>query len=118
MLEQKLTQVGLSVLESKVYSTLIRRSGLLAGTIAKKTNLSRSTVYSILDSLIKKGLISVSYEGRIKYFITEDLEKLEELIKQEELEITKKKQNLKTIIKELTEIKDTQNYIQDYHREI
>jgi sugar-specific transcriptional regulator TrmB len=104
MLINDLQKIGLSDKEAKIYLTLIKFQELSAGKIAKKTELPRPTVYSSLETLINKGLVSTSFVGRIKYFTVESLENLQELISQEEAGLAVKKNLLSDLQMQLQKI--------------
>ncbi|MFA6397608.1 MAG: helix-turn-helix domain-containing protein [Candidatus Paceibacterota bacterium] len=111
MLEEKLKSLGLRDHESSIYSVLLLNSPLNATSIAKKCHLSRSSAYTALSSLISKGLVGTSYKNDIKQFIAEDLDSLKQLIKNEEVELEKKKKvldeidlNLKTLNRKIINI--------------
>jgi len=57
MYEQILSQAGLYADQAKIYEILIKNGPLEAGKIAKKTDITRSLVYKILEELIEKGLV-------------------------------------------------------------
>lgn len=64
----KLEKLGFSGNEAKVYLSLIKLSSSKAGTIAKYSNLDRSSAYNALKSLLQKGLVSYVTIGKIKWF--------------------------------------------------
>ena len=64
----ELKELGLNENEIKVYLSCLIDSGLNAKEISGKTNLIRTTIYGILDSLINKGLISSIDKGKVKFF--------------------------------------------------
>lgn len=68
MYEKLLAESGLSEKQAQVYCACLASGKTKAPAIAKQAGLKRSTVYGILDELIKLGLVSVSLQGRIKYF--------------------------------------------------
>src|SRR3989344_4392298 len=59
-----LEDLGLTNGEIKVYLALSELGSSLAGLIIEKTNLQNSVVHRALHSLIAKGLITYSIEGR------------------------------------------------------
>src|SRR3989338_9183053 len=59
-----LEDLGLTNGEIKVYLALYELGSSLAGLIIEKTNLQNSVVHRALHSLIAKGLITYSIEGR------------------------------------------------------
>ncbi len=57
MIEEKLQQLGLRENETLVYLCVLENAEIAPSEVAKKTNLSRPTVYAIGKELVKKGLI-------------------------------------------------------------
>ncbi len=64
----ELKHSGLTKSESKVYLALLRKGSSKAGTIAKESELDRTSTYNCLKSLLHKGLVSYVVIGKIKYF--------------------------------------------------
>jgi len=71
-----------------------------AGEIAKKANLNRTTMYDILDSLMKKGLVSKYKKGNQTYFealepkrllgyIDREIENTKETLTKKKIEVEK-----------------------------
>src|SRR3989338_275370 len=72
-LAHKLEKLCLSERESAVYlATLEAAFGLSIASIAKKTEIKRSTVYLALEALKQRGLISVSKRGNRHIYVAED----------------------------------------------
>lgn len=70
-MKEALTRIGLSEQEAEVYSTLAKQDRISAAQLAKLTKINRSVVYSILESLKEKGLISeVLIQGVKQFSIT------------------------------------------------
>lgn len=80
---QQLKKLGLGDYEALIYATLLSSSPASATFIAKKCNLSRSSVYTTLNSLIAKGLVGATYKNDVKQFIAQDHSTLEQLLKKE-----------------------------------
>jgi len=97
MIEKQLLILGLSSHEASIYSVLVSNSPSSATFIAKKCNLSRSSVYTSLSSLISKGLVGTSYKNEVKQFVIEDVDSLNQLLKNEEDLLKKKKKTLSDI---------------------
>ncbi|RMD45562.1 TrmB family transcriptional regulator, partial [Candidatus Pacearchaeota archaeon] len=57
MHEALLKEIGLTNGETKVYLSLIKIGESTVGPIAKKSGVSLSKIYEILNNLIKKGLV-------------------------------------------------------------
>ena len=104
LIQNELKKIGLGDYESLIYSTLLKISPATASVLARKCNLSRSSVYTTLNSLIAKGLVGTSFKNETKQFIAQDLSVLEERLKKEKDQIAQKfkvfeslKQNLQSI---------------------
>ena len=80
---QQLKKLGLGDHEALIYTTLLSSSPASATFIAKKCSLSRSSVYTTLNSLIAKGLVGTTYKNDVKQFIAQDHSTLEQLLKKE-----------------------------------
>ena len=63
----KLIEVGLTENEAKVYSCLLRKQTFTATEISQCCNVNRSRIYSVLESLINKGLC-IEKLGKIRRF--------------------------------------------------
>jgi HTH-type transcriptional regulator, sugar sensing transcriptional regulator len=86
---KELEQLGFTVNEAKTYLHLIKLGPSLAGTIAKKANLDRSSTYNALNSLVNKGIISTAHENKRTTYIPSDPKKIIDYFKEKE-EIAKR----------------------------
>lgn len=71
-LEKILQAYGLSEKQAKVYLASLEIGSAPVQKIAQKAQLSRSTVYEVLESLVHRGFVSIFMKKRIKYFSAED----------------------------------------------
>src|SRR6185436_15154103 len=94
---QQLKKLGLGDHEALVYSALLGSSPASATFIAKKCNLSQSSVYTTLSSLIAKGLVATTYKNDVKQFIAQDYFTLEQLLKKEKNTIDEKFKTLELL---------------------
>lgn len=76
--------IGLTDNEIKVYNYLLEKRKSIASRIAKDLNLNRSMTYSVLESLIQKGLVTYIITNKIKFFNATDPEKLVEYVREKE----------------------------------
>lgn len=97
---KELKELGLNDNEIRVYLACLVESGLNVKEISDKTELIRTTIYGILDSLINKGLISTIDKGKIKFFQSASPKELLNILDQ-------KKEKIKSIIPELEKYKNT-----------
>ena len=95
----QLKQLGLGDYEAEVYFTLLSASPSSASFIAKKCNLSRSSVYTTLNMLIAKGLVGTTYKNDVKQFIAQDDASLELFLKKEKDALDEKFKSLELIQK-------------------
>ncbi len=96
-LTEKLKELGLGDYEAVVYAVLLASSPSNATLIAKKCELSRSSVYTTLSSLIAKGLVGTTYKNDVKQFIAQDFAALEEMVKKEKEAVYKKEKLVQEI---------------------
>ena len=87
---------GLTDQEIEIYINLIRFNKAKASDLLQKVNLNRSVIYSILNSLIKKGFITKEILSGTTYFKTIGLDFIlkkykenEKLLEKEFLELSK-----------------------------
>lgn len=71
-LENTLQEYGLSPKESQIYLALLQIGPSSVQKIAQKSGLARSTVYEVLDDLVKKGFANSYLKKKVKYFSAEE----------------------------------------------
>lgn len=101
MFEQYLKDIGLSDKEAVVYLSLLNKGDASVADIAKSTKIKRPTVYTILDSLAKKGLSSESTISNKVRYQAEPPERLERFIERQRAILQEKSQMLQAVIPEL-----------------
>jgi HTH-type transcriptional regulator, sugar sensing transcriptional regulator len=72
MFEDRLLEIGLTKKEVKVYLELLRIGSQAVSVLAKRMDYPRTTTYSTLKALQKKGLVSYFYNENMKYFSAND----------------------------------------------
>jgi sugar-specific transcriptional regulator TrmB len=93
----QLKQLGLTGYEASVYAALLEHSPASASFVAKKCGLSRSSVYTTLNTLMGKGLVGTTYKNEIKQFIAQDKSSLEQLLRKEEEILSEKFQAFESL---------------------
>lgn len=96
-LKGTLMDFGLSEHEALVYLASISLGKTTVNKIAKQSGVKRTTVYPVIESLKRKGIMNVEVNGLKSLFVAESPEKLESI-----LEL--KKDRLKKLIPELSAI--------------
>jgi sugar-specific transcriptional regulator TrmB len=87
---QQLRDFGFSDKESKLYLLLAECGKATATSLSRRSKLSRSSVYFVLDSLRKRGLVSAETKNGTTYFAPCDPQVLKEELKCSQQEIAKK----------------------------
>lgn len=96
-----LQKIGLSEKEAAVYLALLELGSDTVQNIAEKSKVNRATSYVILDSLIKKGIVSTVEKGKKTYYAAESPQELIRLIKLEETELKERERELKSMLPQL-----------------
>ncbi len=69
LLIKQLMEFGLSEKEAEAYLTLLELEIASVSELAKSANINRSSMYVVLSSLQKKGLVSVSEDKKVQKYI-------------------------------------------------
>jgi HTH-type transcriptional regulator, sugar sensing transcriptional regulator len=105
MFEKFLEDLGLSDKESKVYLALLEVENDSVIDLAKKTNINRTTIYPVLESLSKKGLVSeVKIDKKIRYS-AESPDRLETYIEKRKIQLDEQSKRLVDLVPQLKSIK-------------
>jgi sugar-specific transcriptional regulator TrmB len=88
-MKELLIKIGLTEREADAYEALTSFEEATALQLAKLTKEHRTNIYDSLENLIKKGLITYSIKGKVKYYKITDSSKIAEFIIQKE-EIAKR----------------------------
>jgi sugar-specific transcriptional regulator TrmB len=101
MFEKYLQEIGLSDKEASVYLNLLSSGHSSAAEISRTTNIKRPTVYTILESLSKKGLASETTQGNKTRYQAEPPERLETFVERQKNLLEEKSKTLHSVIPEL-----------------
>ncbi len=102
--ETLLKDLGLSEKESVVYLSSLELGSSLIHEIAAKTQISRSTTYQVIESLMKKGLMFELTKGKKKYFAAAEPKKLMALLDIKQQEFEKRRKDLEAVLPELNDL--------------
>ncbi len=69
MLTKTLIEFGLNEKEARIYVALLELEIAPVQEISRHTEINRSTIYVVLESLIKKGLVSISDDKDVRQYI-------------------------------------------------
>lgn len=84
-----LQSIGINDKESLAYITLLGLGPTSVLKISRESGIKRTSLYSILDSLKEKGLVTEQERGFKKYYVAESPEKLETVIEEAALGLRK-----------------------------
>lgn len=83
MLEQLFSVLELSESEVNVYLSLAELGKAPASLLAKKLQIPRSTAYTILENLLKRGLISIEQAPDTSFYVANQPESLRRMVEEE-----------------------------------
>jgi len=98
---QELKKIGLSDKEAKIYLISLTRGPETALNLARLANIARPTAYVIIDSLLKKGLMSSLSKEKKTYYIAESPEHLLSLIRLQKQKISEAEKYFTRLLPEL-----------------
>lgn len=101
MFQNYLVELGLSEKEALIYLALLQADNQSIQDLAKQTNINRTTVYPVLESLEKKGLVSEVQVGKKTHYEAAAPERLETFVERQKVLLDEKSKRLKDIIPEL-----------------
>lgn len=98
MFQQTLTQIGLTPEEADIYQSLLDNGPQTATDLAKTTKVKRTYVYTITQSLLKKGLVSQEKQGRTTIFSAQSPDKLLDLAETNKLQAEQARLSLENVL--------------------
>lgn len=101
MFEKYLEDIGLSDKEAQVYLALLKTDHASVLELSDDTQIKRSTVYVVLESLAQKGLVSETQVGKKTHFQAEPPERLETYIERQKVVLDEHASRLEQIIPQL-----------------
>ena len=104
MLEKYLEEIGLSEKESQVYLALLAVDSESIQDLAKRTGINRTTVYPVLETLEKKGLVSEVQKGKKVEYVAAPPERLETFVERQKVVLEERAERLKDIIPQIKSV--------------
>lgn len=101
MIQKFLQDIGLNQKEADIYLALLAVDSASALEISKKTNIKRTSVYPVIEGLIKKGLASEVAVGKKNEYQAEPPEHLQTYIENERSRLNEQVQILKDVVPRL-----------------
>lgn len=103
-LDTLLQNFGLNEKQIVIYTTLLQLGNANIQEIARKSKIKRTTAYSVLDTLIQRGLINFSQKGAHREYFAEDPKKLPSILEEENRKLEFKQKSLLSALPELSSI--------------
>jgi sugar-specific transcriptional regulator TrmB len=109
-----LEKIGLTQQESNVYLTLLRLQEAQTGLLCTESKIASSNIYKILESLMKKGLVSYRLQNNIKIFSPSPVETLNDLFVEKKKEIENERVAIAELISSLKKQKPEKEAYSSY----
>ena len=100
-MEKALIKLGLKDQEIKVFLFLLENGEQTAGNLAKRTGLSRPSLYGFVKNLLKLGIIAESQKNGVKIFIPSSKDKVISIVEGQITELEKGKQDIVKIFEQI-----------------
>jgi len=110
MIEIILKQLGFTSKEIQLYLIILKHNKLSYTELAQISKINRTTVYSAVKVLIKKGIVFEDLSDATKKIAAFHPSELEKLVQKEEKELQNKKAKINTLVSELQKLTADKNY--------
>lgn len=107
-----LKEIGLTDGQIKVYISLLKLGATTTGPIIDDSKIAKSIVYSILEKLIEKGLVSYVLKNNIKHYTAEHPRRILQYLEKKKTELDKKTKEVENLIPKLTQIQKPEEKIE------
>ena len=101
MIDTTLAKLGLRDDEATAFLFLLENGAQTAGSLAKKTGLSRPSLYGFLKKLKESGLVTESQKDGVKTFHASSKEKIQAVLDEQIEELEKGKSDIEKVFAEI-----------------
>ncbi len=101
---ETLINIGLSEQEALAYLILLKIGKSPASEVAKEAGIKRTTIYPILQSMVKKGVVAIYFKGKNRFYSAKKPQKLASLFKGKLKALNEIIPNLETIEKKQSKV--------------
>jgi len=98
---ERLEQIGLTKQEARAYFSLHELQEAKSGTLSQHSHIATSNLYTTLNALIKKGLVSYRLQNNIKIFMPSSPDSLKELVRERERKLREEERIALELIRKL-----------------
>lgn len=110
MLNETLKKLNFTDKEIEVYLAILQQGKISPTDLAKITNINRTTVYSVVKELVKKGVINEDLGGKSLYLIAKPPQDMKQIVKKEEKKLAEKSLLIDRAIDELKKVASATKY--------
>ena len=103
----ELLRIGLTEGEAKIYVALLELGPSSVGPIRKRTKISHSNIYEILERLINKGIVTVITSNTVKIFQAVSPRNLSLYLDKKEAELKEQRDILKRVLPRIKALQET-----------
>ncbi len=107
-LDKELGKIGLSDKEARVYLASLELGQTSVQNISRKADVNRATTYSVLESLVKKGLCSTTEQNKKVYYSASSPNALLSLFEIKKKKIETQEEYFKKMLPELSSLHNKQ----------
>jgi len=111
---EPLLKIGLTVPEARVYLALSELKEAKTGLLSEKSQVASSKIYSVLESLIKKGFVSYRLQNNQKVFIAASPDIIKDLFDEKQKDLAQEKNSILELIDELKNKQSTESPFSKY----
>lgn len=97
-IEERFRELGFTENELKVYLSLAEAGKASAGILARRAKIPRTTVYAVLASLVRRGLIASHEQEATTLYSANAPGALMRIVEQEKLEVRRKEQRVQELV--------------------
>jgi len=109
-MEKLLTQLGLGEKEQIIYKLILEHGKIAPALLSRITKINRTTVYSVANELVEKGLIFEDMGGKTMYYIPVKAKELDKIIEREKEKIKNKENSIRELQEVLKNIPESKTY--------
>lgn len=111
---EPLLKIGLTVPEARAYLALSELKEAKTGLLSEKSQVASSKIYSVLESLIKKGFVSYRLQNNQKVFIAASPDIIKDLFDEKQKDLAQEKNSILELIDELKNKQSTESPFSKY----
>ncbi len=108
MVKEILQKIGLTRGESDVYMALLKIGNTSSGKLIKRSGVSRSKVYEVLERLKQKGLVTEMIKQNVKYFEATNPKRIIDLLDSEKKDLEKREAEAEKLVPDLIKMQKAQ----------